>query len=313
MRRIIPLELVGNDKLDFDLYDDKGEIVYRSGDFLTPDLLIKLNHKKIFIKEIISAESFDAEPDNKSKNPVIFTHKPLISEDATKNLVKNAKTILKKAYNNEKPDTSVFIETTDIILEEVSNNLEKIDCISQLRIFDEYTFSHTINVSTMSSALGITLKLQEYEIKELALGALLHDIGKMLVPKDILNKPAKLDPDEFEIMKSHTLLGYRYIMENLNVADKVAKVALDHQEKYGGGGYPYGLKGKEINLYAQIASVADVYDALISNRVYKRAFESEKAVEIMLAEGNKSFNPYMLGKFLEITDYKNKPGFKQQT
>ena len=313
MRRINPLELVGNEKFDFDLYDDKEEIVYRNGDPLTPDVLIKLNHKKIFVKELITDESFDFEPANKSKNPVIFTHKPLISEDATKNLVKNAKTILKKAYNNEKPDTSVFIETTDIILEEVNKNLEKIDCISQLRIFDEYTFSHTINVSTMSSALGITLKLQEHEIKELALGALLHDIGKMLVPKDILNKPAKLDPDEFEIMKSHTLLGYRYIIENLNVSDKVAKVALDHQEKYSGGGYPYGLKGKEINLYAQIASVADVYDALISNRVYKRAFESGKAIEIMIEEGDKSFNPYMLSKFLEITDYKNKSEFKPQT
>ena len=298
MRRIIPLELVGNDKLDFDLYDEKGEILYRSGDNLTPELLIKLNYKKVYVKNLLSDENLEFE------NPVILTHNTVISEKSTKNLVKSAKTIFNKVFDNEKVETAVFTEATDVILQEVSKNLEKIDCISQLRIFDEYTFSHTVNVSTYSSAIGITLGLSEKDIKELALGALLHDVGKMLVPLDILNKPAKLDPEEFEIMKSHTLLGYRYIKKNLEVSDDVARVALDHQEKYSGGGYPHGLKGKEINLYAQVASIADVYDALTSNRVYKRAFTSEEAIEIMISEGEKSFNPYMLSRFLEITDYK---------
>jgi putative nucleotidyltransferase with HDIG domain len=309
MQQILPLELVGHEKLDFDLYDDKGQMVYQCGENLTPDLLIKLSYKKIFVKKVTDE---NLEPFVKLEN-FVTPKQHLISEKATINLVKNAKTILKKVYDNEKLDTATFIESTDIIVEEVRNNLEKIDCISQLRIFDEYTFSHTVNVSTMSSALGIILKLKDHEIKELTLGALLHDIGKMLVPKDILNKPAKLEPEEFEIMKSHTLLGYRYIVENFDVADNIARVALDHQEKYEGGGYPNGLKGKEINLYAQVASIADVYDALISNRVYKRAFKSEEAIEIMLAEGSKSFNPYMLSKFLEITDYKNKDSFKPQT
>jgi len=289
MRPILALELVGNEKFDFDLYDDKGQIVYKSGEMLTPDVLIKLCHKKIFVKE----------------NQEILKHKSVIPDQVAKTLVNISKSIFKKVYANEKPDLASCNEATDIIFEEVSNNFEKIDCISQLKVFDEYIFSHTVNVSAMSTALGISLGLDENELKELALGSLLHDIGKILVPKDILNKPAKLDSEEFEIMKSHSLLGYRYIVDNINLPDKVAKVALDHQENYGGGGYPNGLKGTEINFYAQITAIADTYDALTSNKVYQRAVDSDKAIGIMLSENSKRFNPYILNQFIKITDYKN--------
>ena len=291
MRPIVSLELVGNEKLDFDLYDDKGQIVYKKGEALTPGLLIKLcNEIKVFVKE----------------KQEILKHKPIISDQVAKTLVSISKNILKKIYANEKQDLAGCNEATEIIFEEVSNNLEKIDCISQLKIFDEYTFSHTVNVSAMSTALGITLGLYENELKELALGALLHDIGKMLVPKDILNKPAKLDAEEFEIIKSHSLLGYRYILDNINLPDKIAKVALDHQENYDGKGYPNGLKGTEINFYAQIVAITDVYDALTSNRIYKRAVDSDKAIDIMLSESIDRFNPYIFSKFMKLVDYKNR-------
>jgi len=292
MRPILSLELVGNDKLDFDLYNDKGQLVYKKGESLTPGLLIRLcNEIKVFVKE----------------NQEILKHKSVIPDQVAKTLVSISKNILKKIHANEKPDLAGCNEATEIILEEVSNNLEKIDCISQLKIFDEYTFSHTVNVSAMSTAMGITLGLYENELKELALGALLHDIGKMLLPKDILNKPVKLDADEFEIIKSHSLLGYRYILDNINLPDKIAKVALDHQENYDGKGYPNGLKGTEINFYAQITAIADVYDALTSNRVYKRAVDSDKAIDIMLSDSIDRFNPYIFSKFMKLVDYKNKP------
>lgn len=297
MRQIFPLELAGNTRLDFDLYDEKGDIVCKNGEELTPGLLMRLSHKNLFVKE------------NRASNNSIITKIPnqkypsVISEKAATILLTNTKDILKKVSDNEKPDFHAYSDATDIIVEEVSSKLENIECISQLRIFDEYTFSHTINVSTMASALGIIMDLGDEKVKELALGALLHDIGKMLVPKDILNKPAKLDEEEFRIMKSHTLLGYKYILDHFEVSEEIAKVALDHQEKYNGNGYPNGLKGKQINLYAQITSIADVYDALISNRVYKRAYSHEKAIEIMLNESEHSFNPYMLQKFLILTEH----------
>jgi putative nucleotidyltransferase with HDIG domain len=305
MRPIHPLELVGHEKLDFDLYNDKGELLYEKGKILSPGLLIKLCHIKVFTIES-SDENFDS---NLTDNQGILKYKSVISNRVAKTLATLSRVVLKKVSGNENPDISTCHELADIIVEEVNNNLEKIECISQLKIFDEYIFSHTINVSTMSSALGITLGFEENEIKELALGALLHDIGKMLIPRDILNKPAKLEPDEFEIIKSHPLLGYRYILDNLNLPDKIAKVALDHQENYYGDGYPNGLKGKEINLYAQITAIVDVYDALTSNRVYQRAVESDKAIDIMLSESHDRFNPYILSKFMRLVDYNNKNAF----
>ncbi len=302
MRQILPLELVGNNKLDFDLYDEQGKLVYENGKLLTPDLLMKFTYMKVFIKQDKLNESdFEFK---KLKTPEKLIIKLVIPEKTTQILATNARKLLKKVYNNEKLDINVYQETTDMILQEVSKNLEKIECIAQLRVYDEYTFSHTVNVSAMSSALGMTLGLSENQIKELALGALLHDIGKMRIPIDILNKPKSLDPEEFEIMKSHTLFGYKYITENMEINDSIARVSLDHQEKYAGGGYPNGLQGKEINLYAQVAAIADVYDALISTRIYKKAVDPMDAVEIMIAESKKSFNPYMFDKFLKLANYK---------
>lgn len=300
MRCILPLELVGNEKLDYDLYNDKGQLVYHKGERLTPGLLIKLCHEKIYIDDGSPNELPSL---NSDSNRRLFKHKSIIPDQVSKTLVNFSKNLFKKIIANEKPDIESCTQATDIIYEEVSNSIEKIDCISQLKIFDEYTFSHTVNVSTMSSAIGMSLGLDENEVKELALGALLHDIGKMLVPKDILNKPARLEPDEFEIMKSHSLLGYRYILDNINLPDKIAKVALDHQENYSGGGYPNGLRGTEINLYAQITAIADVYDALTSNRVYRRGVDSNEAIDIMLAECKERFNPYIFNKFMMLVDY----------
>lgn len=300
MKQIFHSELAGRNDFDNDIYDEKAKLVYKCGEELTPGLLMRLSYKKLFIKAGRASDNSRIIKIPGQKYPSI------ISEKSAKILLNNTKNILKKVHASEKPDKHAYIDSAEIILEEVSNKLEKIECISRLRIYDEYTFSHTINVSTMTSALGIILELGDEKIQELTLGALLHDLGKMLVPKEILNKPGKLDEEEFRIMKSHSLLGYNYIKENLDVSEEIAGVALDHQEKYNGSGYPNGLKGKEINLYAQVTSIADVYDALISNRVYKRAFDPEEALNIMVSESEKSFNPYMLKKFLKLTEYKDK-------
>jgi len=288
MRRIISLELAGNDYLECDLYDIRGDLMHEKGEPLTPNLLIQLCHIPVYVMS----------------EKKILKHNSIIPDKVAKALVDISKNFLKRLSLNQKPDFDSCKEAAEIIYEEVNNNLDKIDCISQLKVFDEYTFSHTINVSTMSSAIGITLGMEEDALKELALGALMHDIGKMLVPKEILNKPGKLNDEEKTVMHGHSLLGYKYLKENTDFSDRIAKVALDHQENYDGSGYPNGLKGKEIELYAQIASIADVFDALTSNRVYKSAMSTDQAVDIMMAEAQARFNPYIFDKFVKLVDYK---------
>lgn len=302
MKRISALELVGKNILDMDLYNAEGEILYRAGTPLNPSIVMQMNYMQLFIKPENKGSKLVDDDMELVGEPEI---KSIISEEITSNLVDNTKKILYDALDGKKPDINVCEATRDIILDEVSDKLEKAECIGQLRVFDHYTYSHTINVSSMCSALGIMLGFSEEDLKKLALGGLLHDIGKMRVSKAILNKPDKLTPEEFAEMKNHTIYGYDIIKKELHLSEDIARVALEHQEKYGGLGYPHGLKGKEIHLYAQVAAICDVYDALVSQRVYKKALPSHEAIKIMLSEGSRSFNPFMLYKFIYLANYKD--------
>ncbi|MCK7481203.1 MAG: HD domain-containing protein [Candidatus Moduliflexus flocculans] len=160
----------------------------------------------------------------------------------------------------------------DTIVDEVASKVEKIDCIGQLRIFDEYTFSHILNVSSMSVALGLLLGLKEQDISSLAMGALLHDIGKMKIPKKILNKPSRLEPQEFEIMKNHAKLGYDYIKNEMKLSEKIAEVALDHQERYNGGGYPRGLKARKYLYMVKLLPLLTFMMLLYLKEFIKKGF-----------------------------------------
>jgi len=295
MRRIIPLELVGLESYNYDLFDESGNMIYKKGEKFSPGMLMMLNFKKVYRKEDVELSATGSEQEIES----------IIPDEVTDYLIQNTKKIMLDTLDGKKTDVDACIETGKIIVEEVGNKIDKIECIGQLRVYDEYTFSHTINVSTLSSALAMALGFSDQEVKDITLAALLHDIGKMKIPKEILNKPGKLEPNEFQIIKKHTTLGYKHIIEEMKLPEHLAKVALEHQERYGGKGYPCGLKGEEISKFAQVAAIADVYDALVSERVYKKAILSHEALKIMLSEGSTSFNPYMLYKFVYLANFRD--------
>lgn len=299
MKKISSLEFAGCEEFEFDIYDEDQNIIHKKGAQITPGLLLQLNYKEIYKKDATKITA------NVKTTKAAPPPASVISEIATKSLLSNTRKILQNIMDDKQPDVSVCESTRDIVLDEVSEKIQKIDCIGQLRIFDEYTFSHTVNVSSMSSALGLILKLSEKELQDLALGALLHDIGKMKIPKSILHKPGKLTNEEFEEMKNHTTYGYEIITKEMLLPESIAKVALEHQEKYGGFGYPNGLKGDEISKFGHISAIADVYDALVSKRVYKEALPSHEAIKIMIADGSKCFNPGMLYKFIYLANFKN--------
>lgn len=155
-----------------------------------------------------------------------------------------------------------------------------------LRIQDDYTFSHSVNVCILALMTGITLGFSREELSELGVGALLHDIGKVKVPDNILNKPGPLNEHEFSIMQKHTLFGYEIIKESPKIGDIPANIALQHHENYDGSGYPSGIKGDNIIKYAQIISLADRFDAITANRIYRKAFPPHEAYEMCAAAGN---------------------------
>lgn len=301
----------------YNLYTEKGRLVCKRGEALSAGKILQLSYVKIFrdpeeknepVEELKPEPVNVAEPppkpvsvDDILKEPEDFDSK--IEEEVKKQVLVSTREFLDDIQSGKTPDTAICEVVRDKLVEEVTSKIEEIDYLGQLRVFDEYTYSHNVNVSALSVALGVKIGLKEKQVKDLALATLLHDIGKMKIPKEVLNKPGRLTDKEFEIMKLHAALGYKIIKDELKLPFDISRVALEHQERFSGTGYPKKLKGDEIGLYSQICSIADVYDAISSKRVYKPAKTSKETIKIMLSEGSRSFNPSLLYKFIHLCNY----------
>jgi HD-GYP domain-containing protein (c-di-GMP phosphodiesterase class II) len=159
------------------------------------------------------------------------------------------------------------------IAESVERNPGAIISLARLKTSDDYTYMHSVAVCALMVALSKQLKLNETDTREAGLAGLVHDLGKALMPPDVLNKPGPLTPEEFAIMKGHPEAGYRMLVEGKGVGPVPLDVCLHHHEKVNGKGYPHGLKDDEISLFSKMGAVCDVYDAITSNRPYKAGWD----------------------------------------
>ena len=185
------------------------------------------------------------------------------------------------------------------IVDEVVSNRDILVNIIDIRAYDDYTYSHSLNVAVLSVVMGTGLGLDKKQLHDLTMGALLHDAGKMFVKKEILNKPARLTPEEFEEIKTHSELGYRYLSDQIEIPEDARIVALHHHEQYCGKGYPAGLSGDDIHLYGRICCVADVYDALTSDRPYRKSMLPSDAIEYILGGYNTHFDPHIVDALIK--------------
>lgn len=175
------------------------------------------------------------------------------------------------------------------------NYLEMVELIANaVEMNDEYTFQHSMSVADYAKMIGKAIRYEDIEILDTA--ARLHDIGKISIPTDILNKPGKLTEEEYDLVKKHTTHGAKLIAK-IEYFDKVSLGVKYHHERYDGTGYPEGLKGDEIPLIAQIISLADVYDALTSDRSYRDAMSHQEAMYVILENSGKMFNPRIVDAF----------------
>jgi len=163
---------------------------------------------------------------------------------------------------------------------------------------DEDTGEHVKRISKYSKLIATELKMSKEFIGEVTLYASLHDLGKIGLPDSILKKPGKLTPDEFEQMKKHTEIGFN-LMKDLEVSEIALNIIRYHHEKWNGSGYGVGLKEEEIPLEARIVALADVYDAIRQERVYKKAFSHEQAFDIIISESGKHFDPNIVKTFIK--------------
>lgn len=185
------------------------------------------------------------------------------------------------------------------VVDSVMRNQDALLSMKQLKASDEYTFTHSINVTVLATVFGKYLGLDHGRLVELGKAGLLHDVGKIEVPDVILNKPDKLTDDEFRQIKNHPMRGYEMIKALGQASEDVLSGILEHHEKFAGHGYPRGLSGEEIGLFGRLIAVADVYDALTSRRVYKKGLTSNKALRIMYGMRGKDFYPLYVEKFIK--------------
>ncbi|MBR2214531.1 MAG: HD-GYP domain-containing protein [Selenomonadaceae bacterium] len=199
-------------------------------------------------------------------------------------------------------DASAMEDVADKIIFDVIQRRENLVQLTDIRLHDAYTFAHSVNVAILSAMVGNLCHFSKDDLFLLTLGALLHDLGKVSTPLNILNKTTSLDQDEFATIREHPINGAKRIhsMEHLLPSPGIlAAIASQHHEHMDGTGYPYHLQGDQIHRFARIVAIADVYDALTSERPYKKAYTPSLAHNIMTRVSQSQFDPKLMTLFFD--------------
>lgn len=208
-------------------------------------------------------------------------------------------TVLEDIRLGQSIKTDEAQKAVNSIIDSLMEDKEALLCLSQLKSRDEYTVFHSLNVLILSVAFAKQLGLGVDDLQLIGLGGLLHDIGKMKIPLEILNKPGKLTDSEFVIMKNHVLLSKEIIEKSGDFPQKTMDFVLHHHERYNGKGYPFGLTGEAISLFGRIAAIVDVYDAITSDRVYHSALATTEAIKKIFEWSKTDFDQSLVEHFIK--------------
>lgn len=238
-----------------DLFNAKGVLVLPMSYPLKEEDIRKLNDHGIELEE-------------HDLNPLASEKKALLALEESVSTIQNIFRDIRQT--GQIPILDIRNEVMPAIVQS-TEQVQVFPLLVSMQAKDDYTYRHNIAVGAISSMLGKWIGLPENEIAVLTVGAILHDVGKMRVPEDILNKTDKLTDEEFEIMKKHTIFGYEMIKSNVGISHRSALIALQHHEREDGSGYPLQIKSSQIDYLSKIVAISDVFHALTSNRVYRNA------------------------------------------
>ncbi|WMI82007.1 HD-GYP domain-containing protein [Anaerotignum sp. MB30-C6] len=276
--RYLPIHQISEDSiLAIPVYNDSGSILLNANTVLKRAYLSKLSllgYAGLYIYDDISEGIFVKE---------------LLSEQLKRSTVRAL-----KSFNLD----ACRLMAHSIVDELINQSDVAVDMVN-IAAFDNYTYAHCINVSVLSVIVGMGMGLNYDQLKQLSEAALLHDIGKLSISLGILNKKEKLTDEEMAIIRSHPEEGYKAIKDNFMISGIVKNAVLSHHENEDGSGYPRKLKGNQIHLYAKIIHVCDVYDALVSNRVYRKAMNPADALEYLMSNSWIMFDVYCVKKIME--------------
>jgi putative nucleotidyltransferase with HDIG domain len=214
--------------------------------------------------------------------------------------VETAESLWNAAKSGDQPDPGAARKIIDSLAKLVSQDRTSLMALTALKKYDNYTFTHMVNVSALAMAQARALNVSGALLREFGFAALMHDIGKVNTPLEVLNKPDKLTRDEFEIMKRHVVDGAHILRRTPEMPALAPIVAFEHHLKQDLSGYPEKIGSRKLNLCTMIVSIADVYDALRSTRAYRKGLATDRIRNIMGEQGNPAFNQPLLKRFVNL-------------
>ncbi len=304
MRRISAMQLVPGMTAAKDVYGPNEKLILKKGTVLNDLQIIKLDLYgilSIYVDDASTEAVSLACPNYKqSYNERIRNSEEFKRFRINYNVeVESLKDTLNNVIAKNAPlDVEELLNHSLKIVSDVNGHVHLLDMLHNMREYDDSTFSHCLNVGLICYIFANWLKLNQEEVELATACGLLHDIGKLLISLDIIQKPGKLTEDEFKEMKKHPVAGYKLLVSQ-HVDENIFNSALMHHERCDGSGYPFHLKENQINKYAKIVAIADVYDAMTSARVYRDALCPFKVIEIFEEEGFRKYDVNYILTFLE--------------
>lgn len=292
--RIAIIDACEGMKITENVYNKNGKVLLSAGTCLTQDAIRKLKRLGVLTIEV--------ESDEKTP-PVVITPQRQSMDMISNDIRMEAEQTVKHIWEEVKHGGRIHVTQAKGMVEKILDELLKrryaVSKLADIRALDDYTFTHSVNVCVLSLSLGISLDFSEADLLDLGTGSLLHDLGKTIIPPEVLNKPGPLDEHEITIVRKHPAHGFRLLCMEPEIRTSSALIAYEHHERYLGNGYPRGLTKNEIREFSQLVSIIDVYDALTSDRVYRSRISSYEAVEMIVAMSGRDFNPKYVKLFLE--------------
>lgn len=338
MQPVTVEELINYKILPFNIYTKGDKLLYPAGEVLTPGKFLQLRHIDIIYKkknEIPAdlQEKTDAQVVSPKSEPSYNPPPPASSIDAldVRNIhlpvnkhseIPAQEQIKLKVYYDQALDRNSKVSPTNIltkfkdirdkIQQDYTNIIETATHSSSLRLVGEYDKCHAINTAILTAALARKLGKPEDFISDITLAALLHDIGKICLPQNLVYKQGMTNQEQ-KLYQAHTKIGYNLIKNKMNLNEKIAKVALEHHERNDGTGYPHGKSGDFISPESQIVSVCNYFDNLTFNKTHHKVHNSKEALKIMLEMGSKFFAIDILYTFIYMFNYDDTIPFEEMT
>lgn len=301
MGYIRPEELRPGMRLKNDLISASGRMFLAEDTILTEVLInriLGLGIRYINIKD----ESGERKPEPEAKTRYQMKEEKFIQ--AYRDSSGSVRAILDGVRNGREIMLDEVREAVNTFIDLVIEDDNLIPKLYKMQDVDEYTYDHSINVSLLCIMIGKWLKYNDMELKKLAYSGVFHDIGKSKVPLEIINKPGPLDEKEWRIMRQHPVYGYNILKDMKGISRDVLSAVLMHHEREDGRGYPFGIEGVRIHPYAKVVAVADVFDAMASDRVYRKREPAFEVVEHIERSGFVSLDPRITRVFLKgISQY----------